>query len=236
MDLSIIIPTLNEERYIRNTLKKINDHRSGELDLELILIDAGSEDETINQAHGLVDRVHQDQDLRGAKYKSLNKGGEIASGEWLLFLDADSLVPRDFDLLIKNALENPEQVGGAFEFKIDGVGPVYRVMEWINRIRYRVDGKFFGDQGMFCRKSAFDQLKGYPPRPLMEAAYFSKELKRFGKLALIKTHLVTSARRFEEGNVFKVFFKDALIWIQFTLGLSIDRYSRAYWNENEKRR
>lgn len=233
MDLSIIIPTLNEADYIETTIERIRACQSGDISIEIIVVDAGSKDSTIDRVAGKVDQIHQDISLAGAKYKSLNKGAELASGSILLFLDADTLLPENFDLSVKAALKGEKIVGGAFEFGFNRNGVVYRIVEWINRIRYRVDQRYFGDQAIFCTKEIFDQEGGYPKEPIMEAAYFCKGLRSIGKLALIKTPVRTSARRFEQGNVYRVFFKDTWIWIQFTLGLNIKRYALAYWQKNQ---
>lgn len=236
MDLSIVIPTLNEAKFIEKTLSEIHRNKSGDLSVEVILIDAGSVDQTISLAKDKVDIIHQEQSLRGAKFKSLNKGGQLAKGSVLLFLDADSLVPKNFDLNIINSLKKNEVSGGAFEFQMDGKGWIYRVIEAINRIRYRIDRKYFGDQGVFCTNEAFAKVDGYPDQPIMEAAYFCRKLRQQGRLVLLDSYLLTSARRFQEGNVFHVLLKDAWIWIQFSLGLSIRRYAVGYWYENERRR
>lgn len=235
MDLSIIIPTLNEARYIARTLKQIDSHKSGQYTLEIILVDAGSNDATVETTKPMVDILVENESLKGLKYKSLNEGASKASGDCLLFLDADSLVPDQFDHLIIGKLRSSEVVGGAFEFKMDEKGLVYRVIEWINRLRYRIDKRYFGDQGIFCTRKVFDKVKGFPEKPIMEAAYFCKALSKEGKLTLIGDQLTTSARRFKEGNPFRVFGKDAWIWMQYTLGLCVDRYGPKYWNENEKR-
>ena len=233
MDLSIIIPTLNESQFIQTTLDRINEMKSGELQIEIILIDAGSKDDTINQVQNKVEYIYQDPTLAGAKFKSLNKGVEFASGNALLFLDADTLLPEKFDLMIHDALSKAKIVGGAFEFGFDKQGLIYRAIEWVNRIRYRIDQRFFGDQALFCTKENFNRVGGYPHEPIMEAAYFCKALRKVGRLALIKSAVLTSARRFEKGHVLKVFLLDTWIWIQFTLGMNIQHYALAYWKENE---
>ncbi|WP_420580816.1 TIGR04283 family arsenosugar biosynthesis glycosyltransferase [Reichenbachiella sp.] len=233
MDISIIIPTLNEENYIRHTVDRLLANQSGKLELELIVVDAGSQDETVNTIKERTNQLVVDSTLAGAKYKSLNTGAELANGEVLLFLDADTLLPHHFDLQIREALHKKGVVGGAFEFGFNRRGVVYRIIEWINRIRYRIDKRYFGDQGLFCSRENFERVRGYPHEPIMEAAYFCKALRGIGRLALIKSPVLTSARRFEQGNVFRVFLKDTWIWIQFTLGLNIKKYAPAYWAENQ---
>ncbi|UXX78353.1 TIGR04283 family arsenosugar biosynthesis glycosyltransferase [Reichenbachiella carrageenanivorans] len=235
MDLSIIIPTLNESAYIQRTLSSIRSRASGRFSYEIIIVDAGSTDDTKSIAARLVDVFYEDAHLAGAKYKSLNKGAAMAKGDDLLFLDADTLLPLAFDLHIKQVLEDSKIVGGAFEFQMDGQRRIYRIIEWINRMRYRIDQRYFGDQGIFCRRADFWQLGGYPPEPIMEAAYFCKRMSQQGRLALVKSPILTAARRFEAGQVFRVFFKDTWIWIQFTLGLDVKKYASAYWQENKNR-
>lgn len=233
MDLSIIIPTLNEEDFILKTIDNIRACQSGESSIEIIVVDAGSKDETLKKVTGYVDQVFQDPKLAGAKYKSLNKGAELANGDVLLFLDADTLLPPHFDVRILEALNKKGVVGGAFEFGFNRAGVVYRIIEWINRTRYRIDKRYFGDQALYCTRENFERVSGYPNEPIMEAAYFCKALRDIGRLTLIKSPILTSARRFEQGNVFKVFLKDTWIWIQFTLGMDVKRYASAYWAENE---
>ncbi|WP_456461833.1 TIGR04283 family arsenosugar biosynthesis glycosyltransferase [Reichenbachiella sp.] len=232
MDISIIIPTLNEANYISKTIDRLHANKSGKLELEVIVVDAGSRDETVNTIKERTNQLVVDSTLAGTKYKSLNRGVELAKGEMLLFLDADTFLPHHFDLQIKEALSQIDVVGGAFEFGFNREGVVYRIIEWINRIRYRIDNRYFGDQAIFCKRETFDLVDGYPQEPIMEAAYFCKALRAIGKLVLIKSPILTSARRFEQGHVLKVFLKDTWIWIQFTLGLSVKRYALAYWQEN----
>ena len=149
----------------------------------------------------------------------------------MLFLDADSFIGHDFDKEINKVLKG-NVVGGAFEYCSENRSISFLIVEALNRVRYRVDKIYFGDQGIFCIKEAFDAVGGYPEESIMEAAYFCKKLRSIGKLKLIKVPLITSSRRFEKGGIWKVFFKDTVIWIQFLLGWDISRYARKYWKEN----
>ena len=130
-------------------------------------------------------------------------------------------------------LSSGKVVGGAFEFQMNERGFSYGIIELINRIRYRLYADYFGDQGLFCTKDVFDQLGGFPDQPIMEAAYMCRLLRTKGKLKLAKPKLISSVRRFENGGKWTVFFKDAIIWIQFLLGMNIKRYADGYWAKNE---
>lgn len=228
--LSIIIPTLNESQYIGKCLTTIDENVSESNDIEIIIIDAGSSDSTLSLLTDGI-RVRKEPSFAGNKSRSLNEGSKMALGRYLLFLDADTLVPKDFDLLIKQQLESKEMVGGAFEFEFDKKLPLLKFIEIINKIRYRYRQSYYGDQGIFVRKEVFDQIGGFPDLRLMEAAHLCQTLRQKGKLGLIRTPIITSSRRFEQGGILKVFFLDTIIWIKNFLGLDVQNYAEDYWND-----
>ena len=234
MSLSIIIPTYHEEAYLGRTLKAIYQRATGPVP-EVIVVDCGSVDQTVAVAQRYPTVVIEDSSLRGSKWKSLNRGAAVAQGDILLFLDADSVVPDQFNQAIRRSLQQQNVVGGAFEFAFDEPGLAYRVITLINRIRYRISHRFYGDQGIFVRKAIFDRVGGWPARDLMEAAYFCRLLRTQGQLRLLPQSLRTSTRRFAEGGIFNVFLYDVGIWWMDTLGLDVQRFAHAYWQQNEQR-
>jgi len=241
MKLSVIIPTLNEQGYIKKTIKSLQDRCAFPEQMEIVVVDAGSSDRTVDIARPLDVQLFVRPAFKKLKYKSLNFGADRSSGDALLFLDADCTVPQDFDLKIDGVLNQAAVAGGAFEFKMEPSDTTNRIENWafrlvelINQIRYCITKLYFGDQGVFCTKEAFDRIGGYPEKRIMESAYFCRLLKNQGKLKLIKTPLISSVRRFQNGGMLKVFWKDFWIWVQFWLGFDIDRYADRYWEENEK--
>jgi rSAM/selenodomain-associated transferase 2 len=235
MDLSIIIPTLNEEKYIGETLNHVYQNLSDKYSWEIILVDNGSQDRTTSLAKGFIVSIYNKPGFIGKKYLSLNFGAQQAKGKYLMFLDADCQVPKHFDESIVNTLCHKNNVGGAFEFKMAKGGIIFSAIELINRIRYRISKKYYGDQGVFCSKEAFEQIGGFPEKPIMEAAYFCDNLAEAGELRLIKSKLISSVRRFEEGGIIRVIAKDSWIWFKYMLGLDISNYAPAYWKDNEER-
>ncbi|MFY0652181.1 MAG: TIGR04283 family arsenosugar biosynthesis glycosyltransferase [Cyclobacteriaceae bacterium] len=234
--LSIIIPTLNEEGYILKTLDNIHNMLSGNIGYEIIVVDAGSTDQTVSLAQTNDIRIEVRPEFKGCKYKSLNYGAELSKGEALFFLDADSQLPVQFDQFIQNALDTSQYVGGAFEYKSENRSISFQVIELINRLRYRVDGLYFGDQGIFCKRQSFFEVGGYPDEPIMEASFLCRRLKKVGKLKLIKEPLVTSTRRFETQGKWRVFFNDMIIWMRFIIGISVEEYGAEYWKLNDVKR
>jgi rSAM/selenodomain-associated transferase 2 len=235
MRLSIIIPTLNEARHLAAAVTAVRHRAEPGGPHEILVADCGSVDGTENVAARLnVCAVTSDPppDTRAA---ALNLGAAAATGEVFLFLDADSLVPRGYERAIRAALRDSQVVGGAFEFALDGRGLGLRCTEFLNRIRYRLWSRFYGDQGIFVRAETFRRIGGYPARRILEASDFSRALARRGRLALIHRPMVTSARRFVEGGVWHVLAHDVWIWWLDLLGRPTERFARAYQANNHQR-
>jgi hypothetical protein len=146
----------------------------------------------------------------------------------LLSLDADTLVPRGYDRAIQQALADPRVVGGAFEFALDGTNVGLRLVELLNRIRYRIWPLYFGDQGIFVRAQVFRQVGGYPERRILEASDFCRRLAQSGKLTLIRKYMVTSSRRFLQGGIWRVLVHDMRVWSLDLLGKPTEQFGQAY--------
>ncbi len=234
--LSIIIPTLNEADYISRTLNSIVFNKFYEIKPEIIVVDSGSTDNTADIARQLVDRLILLNPASSGKWEALNKGAEISSGEILLFLDADTVVPKDYDKEIENAFMNRNIVGGAFEFTLDGRQFGLRVVELINRVRYRVRHSFYGDQGLFVRSDIFHKAGMFPARRLFETSAICRKLRRYGQLELIKKPALTSPRRFIEGGIYRVLLSDIKLWLlNKTKNFPDNKSADLYWEENFRR-
>jgi rSAM/selenodomain-associated transferase 2 len=235
MKLSVIIPTLNEASYLPETIEKIRQNAVFGEPYEIIVADSGSTDETCEIALKLrVKLVRSNCNSLGRAYV-LNEAAQSATGDVFLFLDADTLVPQGYDESIERALTNPNVVGGAFEFSLDGQEFGLRIVEFINRIRYRVRQRYYGDQGIFVRSHVFRSVGGYPEIGILEAAHFCKKLKKEGDLKLIKQGIKTSPRRFLDGGIYKVLVGDIKVWFLDLIGLRVEKYADAYWKENKVR-
>lgn len=234
--LSIIIPTLNEADYISRTLNSIVLNKFYEIKPEIIVVDSGSTDNTVDIARPLADKLIQLKSLSSGKWEALNKGAEISCGEVLLFLDADTVVPKDYDKEIENVFINKNIVGGAFEFTLDGREFGLRVVELINRVRYRVRHSFYGDQGLFVRSNIFHKAGMFPARRLFETSSMCRKLRRYGKLKLIKKPALTSPRRFIEGGIYRVLLSDLKLWfLNKTKNFPDNKSADSYWEENVNR-
>jgi hypothetical protein len=158
----------------------------------------------------------------------MNSAADIARGEILFFLHADSLSPRDALPRIRSLLQDPKVLGGAFEHRFLESSWSLRAISWINRRRYWLTGNYYGDQGIFVRASVFRDLGGYRDLDLMEDLDLSQRLKRRGRTALIREPLLTSGRRFIARGPWRTFV--FIVWLLFlhTMRFDTQRYARRW--------
>ncbi|WP_425389545.1 glycosyltransferase [Ekhidna sp.] len=230
--ISIVIPTLNEAAYLRKTILHTLSKAKHPEQLEIIVVDAGSDDETISSVIDLGINVHCMPDFALKKHKSLNYGLEKSTAEVVMFLDADTLLPNHFDEHINKRMEASNVVGGAFEFAFEKPDWKLQLITLVNRIRYRFGKVFYGDQAVFARRQSLNAIGGIPNEPLMETAFLCKKLRKEGRLVIVKSPLKTSPRRFLTHGFFKVAWFDINMFIRFNLGLPVSDYAMAYWSKN----
>lgn len=192
--VSVIIPTLNEEAVLENTLRMLHLNKE-KVSLEVIIVDGGSTDSTCQIAKEYADRVIIMSPGRGGQ---LNRGAENSCGEILWFLHADSQVEKDYVLEIVKTTEQGIG-GGCFQISFDSKGFVYQCIAWGSNQRAKWFKSFYGDQGIFVKREVFQKLGGFRPIPLMEDLEFSRRLKGGTKVQLIQRPLQTSSRRFRKG-------------------------------------
>ena len=221
MPVSIIIPVLNEENSIRATLERLQLFR--QQGNEVIVVDAGSKDQTVDIASGLVD-----QTLSSAKGRArqMNLGAANAQHEILWFLHADTLVPENAIKKIEYGLET--NAWGRFNVKLSGSRWIFRIIERMMNLRSCMTGIATGDQGIFVKQALFSGIKGYPEIPLMEDIALSKELKRLSRPACVKDQLVTSSRRWEENGIMKTVLLMWKLRFLYFIGISADTLARQY--------
>jgi rSAM/selenodomain-associated transferase 2 len=185
--ISLIMPTLDEERLIAHTLAATREIVG---DAELIVVDGGSHDATPSLARPFAPVVS----ARRGRAVQMNAGAALARGEVLLFQHADTWLPPRALELVREALDDPRVLGGAFAIRFDEPGWAYERMGR-STTRRSYGGSYTGDQCIFVRASGFWRLGGYPPLEIMEDVELSHRLRRLGPLRLIETPVVTSARR-----------------------------------------
>jgi rSAM/selenodomain-associated transferase 2 len=195
MRLSVIIPTLDEARRIADVIARTR--ALGEC--EIIVVDGGSTDGTLDRA------AAADRTLITPRGRALqqNAGAAAAAGDVLLFLHADCWLEPGAIAAIEAVLRDARCIGGCFRQTIDAPGPGYRLLEHCNALRVRVLGWAYGDQGLFLRRSVFEALGGFPPVPLMEDLFLSKQLRPCGRLRVLDHRLHVSPRRWERTGILR---------------------------------
>jgi len=162
---------------------------------EMLVVDGGSDDQTIQIAESGGARViHSPRRQRAVQ---MNLGAQQARSEVFLFLHADTRIgPRALHQ-VEKSLDHPGVVGGGFARRFESASPVLRVTCWIGECRSRLFGWFFGDQGIFAHRSAFERAGGFRELPLFEDIDFCRRLSRFGALITLRPPIVSSPRRFD---------------------------------------
>ena len=218
--LSIIIPTLNEAENIGLTLK----HALNE-EVEVIVVDGGSRDDTIRLAEEAGVRVASSPPRRALQ---LNMGADMAKGDVLLFLHADTLLPDRFVDFVFMTLMRQGTIAGAFRFKMDLDRPLMKAIEYMANMRSKVFNLPYGDQGLFLPKNIFDTLGGFPHVPIAEDLYFVRRISQHGRIRMAPVPIVTSARRWQRKGFVYTTMINAIILIGCLLGVSPKKLASLY--------
>jgi rSAM/selenodomain-associated transferase 2 len=139
-------------------------------------------------------------DAPRGRAKQMNAGAAVARGTWLLFLHADTILPRGWQQAIDDADRDPRAHAGCFRFALDSRSPLARVIEQGVRLRVALFGLPYGDQGLFVRRAVFEALNGYADLPIMEDVDLVRRLRArrpAGSFFLAPFAAMTSARRWE---------------------------------------
>ena len=208
--------------------------RSSSGSVEIIVADCGSTDGTARIAKDTGLCVTTNASLT-SRARACNAGAAVATGDALLFLHADSRVPARFDRLIEEALRDPRVGGGAFEFALDGPELRLRLVEAVNRLRYRCHARYYGDQGIFVRRAVFEAAGGFPDIPIMEDAHLCRKISAFGTMPLVHTPMLTSPRRFYNGGILRTFAFDVLIGVWDFMRFNPNSLSQKYRRDNQRR-
>jgi rSAM/selenodomain-associated transferase 2 len=221
MRISVIIPALNEESSISAAIESIIPLQPH----EIIVVDGDSTDRTVAICRELGICVLSSP--RG-RARQMNLGAQHATGDALLFLHADTQLPCSALDDIRRALADPRIVGGRFDVRLDGKHWMLKLIGVMISLRSRVSKVATGDQGIFVRRAVFAELGGYPDLPLMEDVALARALRRRGSVALLRSRVVTSARRWEAEGVWRTIFKMWWLKALYLLGVSPLRLKRYY--------
>jgi rSAM/selenodomain-associated transferase 2 len=222
LKLSVIVPMLNEAPAIARTLTAI---RNAAPSAQLVVVDGGSTDGSIAIAQPRCDVV-----IGASRGRALqmNAGAARASGDALVFVHADTIVPVTFARDIEGALADPEVVGGRFDVRLDDNHPLCVLIGALISLRSRISRTGTGDQAIFARKAIFESLGGFPNMPICEDLDFARRLKRAGRVACLRSRVTTSARRWRRGGIMRTVMRMWTIRLLYLAGVSPMRLARMY--------
>lgn len=219
--ISVIIPTLNEELTLEKIITSVGDSK----EVEIIVSDGGSDDGTLVIAERLSHKTLSSPLGRGAQ---MNQGAAAASGDILLFLHADTMLPIGWEDYIEEALRDEEVAGGAFSFSLPNRSTPFAFISLMVNLRSRLLKLPYGDQALFVRRGIFERLGGFREIPIMEDVELVKGMRRLGRLEILDQSVITSSRRWEKEGRARTTVRNLSLLFLYRLGVSPERLYRFY--------
>ena len=228
MTIALVIPVFNEQEILARFLNGIFPLKFD----EVIVVDGGSRDRTVEIARSLLDKsgVGRTQLLTTVQGRAvqMNAGAGQARAEILVFLHADTVLPDHARRLIETAMLDHSCVGGRFDVRF----PQDRGWAWIisrmMNLRSRRTGICTGDQTIFVRREIFTRLGGFADIPLMEDLEFTARLKKMGHIAALPDKVTTSFRRWERHGPFRTVLRMWTLRFLYWIGLNPCRLVKFY--------
>ncbi len=221
MKLSVIIPALNEAEILGATLESVIIAPSA----EVIVVDGGSRDSTVEVARQYTSQVFVSPPSRGLQQAV---GAQHSQGSVLLFLHADTRLPTGYQYLIHQTLAHANVVFGAFCLAIHPSSRALDIIAFMANLRSRCLRVPYGDQAMFVRREAYFEVGGFKNWPIMEDVDLARRLNRVGGFKLARGYVKTSARRWRKENLICTTLRNWSLIIRYGLGVSPDALYRHY--------
>lgn len=224
MPVSVIIPTLDEEQHVAAAI----DSAFAAGAAEVIVADGGSTDRTCAVAAEADAKVIRCERMRA---KQLNAGAATASGDFLLFLHADTLLPAG----ACRAVETAAAPFGGFRLSFLEPHRSLRLGAFLINARTRITRQPWGDQAQFVRRGVFHEVHGYRELPIMEDYEFARRMCRAGSVAILPMHVRTSGRRFLARGLLRTVITNWAIVAAWHLGVAPERLARWYRAQPRRR-
>ena len=225
--ISIIIPTINEANNLPLLLSDLSIIHKED---EILIVDCGSEDKTIDIANIYGAKVYKSKERnRGLQ---LDLGANNSKGEWLMFLHADSRLPHNWFTNIKSVIKRDKNFIYHFKFQINNKKIIYRILEMFVNFRSKYLKQPYGDQGLIIHRSIYFTNNGFRKIPLMEDVDFFRRLKNKKDLKQLNLPIFTSSRKWERTNIFLQALKNWNFRRRWLKGESTESIYFDYYNNN----
>ena len=221
--VSVVVPVLNEAATLPALLARLAELRG---DPEVVVVDGGSLDAgpEIVAGHPLGARLVRSQPGRA---RQCNLGAAEATGDVVLFLHADTILPPNAVLDVARGCRDPAVVGGNFVLRFDGSDRFSRVMTRWYAIQRRA-GVFYGDSAIWVRRDAFERMGGFARLPIMEDYELVRRLRKLGRTTCLPGPALTSARRWRALGWRRTLTAWLVIRWLFIAGVPAERLVRLY--------
>ena len=226
---SIIVPVFNEAQLLQPFLAHLRERTPG---AEIIVADGGSSDGSADRAQGLCDQLVVSQRSRATQ---MNAGARAAHGDILWFLHVDAEVPLGCLSEIERIMDDPGVAGGFFRIRLPQ-DLVYRLTDALAHYAGILLRMRCGDHGIFCRRTAFFDIGGFPEVPLMEDVEFFRLLRRRGRVICSQKRIRASPRRYETIGPVRLTLAYGLITALYIFGVPLSKLASLYGHLCSKKR
>jgi rSAM/selenodomain-associated transferase 2 len=222
---SIIVPVVHESDRINSLIENI-EGLTGDGGHEVIVVDGSPTKDTIRAIDN--DEIIKLVSLKG-RARQMNAGASVAKGEILIFLHADTELPRDALKKISSVMVQPRYVAGAFELDIKSDRLRFKLLSRWASLRCRLTRIPYGDQAIFVKRDYFNSLGGYRDIPVMEDVELMRRIKRRGdKICIVPEQAKTSPRRWEQEGFIYVNVRNAFLFTSYIFGVSPEKLASFY--------
>lgn len=222
--ISIIIPVYNEQKSISDCIDNVK--QSCGHDSEIIVVDGSPSKSTLS--------LIKDSDIlklhsSPGRALQMNNGANAASGDILIFLHADTIIPEKSGDLVRQALEIPTATAGAFKLSFNDTSWTMQIIAFIANLRTRLERVPYGDQGLFIKRATFQKLGGFPIIPIMEDVEFFRNLKKQKlEILILDENIITSARRYKVSGPLKCATRNCMLRLLHLCGVSPNSLTKMY--------
>jgi len=223
--VSVVVPVINEAGRINALIGHLRSLGRGE-SIEIIVVDG-------DPAGSTIDAVADDDVIvalgdRG-RARQMNRGAELARGEVIIFLHADTYLPPNAFERIRTVLAEENCLGGAFSLGVDTRSVAVRFIAAVSNLRNRLTRVPFGDQAIFLRRDYFNSIGGFRDIPFLEDVELMKRIRKRGdRIRILPDRVISSARRWEKEGLLYCATRNAVVLALFALGVSPRRLAGFY--------